>query len=62
MVFGLPFMPMLYSSSPIFAVPVGSTRFCELTAFTTSSGDKPLDCNLCESMSTMTERNLPPYG
>ena len=51
-----------YSVWPIFAVPVGSTRFCALTALTTSAGVSPFDINAFESMSTATTRVRPPYG
>ena len=51
-----------YWRSPILAVPEGTVRFWALTAFTTSSGVRPLATSLAGSMSTMIWRYLPPAG
>ncbi len=59
-VFGLPFISTLYSSVPIFAVPVGRIRFCAFTAFTMSTGDRPFACIAVGSISTETTRDFPP--
>jgi len=59
---GLAFISTAYSVEPIFAVPVGTIRFCAVIAFTTSVGDRLRSCSLRVSMSIMIWRCLPPYG
>ncbi len=56
------FVSIRYSVWPIFAVPVGSTRFCALTALTMSAGVRPFASNACGSRSIATTRVRPPYG
>src|SRR2546422_5779290 len=51
-----------YSVSPIFAVPLGSVRFCALMALFTSRAESPLACNFAGFRSTITWRTLPPNG
>src|SRR5947208_14263136 len=46
-------METSYSLGPIFEVPVGRIRFCRLIALTTSSADKPFDCNAVVFRSTI---------
>ena len=43
-----------YSLGPILDVPVGRIRFCTLIALTTSSADRPFDCNAVVFRSTCT--------
>ena len=60
MVSGEPLVASVYSVAPILAVPDGSTRFCALTALTTSLGVRPLASSASVSRSTEITRCLPP--
>ena len=62
MVAGVALVRTAYCVSPILAVPEGSVRFCALTAFTTSSGVRPLASSFAGSISTMIWRYFPPAG
>ncbi len=56
----MPFTCTSYWVAPSLTVPVGSDRFCALTAFDTSMGVRPVPASLAGSMSTITWRILPP--
>src|SRR4051812_50218076 len=56
------FMRTVYSVSPIFAVPEGRIRFCVLTAFTTSAGEKTRAGGSGKSRAGQGKRDLPPVG
>jgi len=59
---GVALSAMGYSFVPIFAVPVGTTRFCAEMAALTSRGDSPQAKRRWGSMSIMIWRCLPPHG
>src|ERR1700682_3145716 len=59
---GLALRSTSYSNCPIFAVPDGNTRFCELTAARISGGASPLDWSRPGFKFTITCRCFPPYG
>src|SRR5271156_1433143 len=62
MVWGELFVSTSYSKEPILAVPEGTIKFWLLTAFTTSTGERPFDWSAVMLRSTMTFRCFPPYG
>ena len=57
---GLVFSSTSNSVTPILAVPLGKTRFCALTALTTSWGERFFALSDGKSRSTQTNRVLPP--
>ena len=61
-VVGLAFISTSLSSAPSFTVPPGSTRFCTVSALTTSTGERPRAVSLATSKSIITDFCLPPKG
>ena len=59
---GLVLRSMGYSLAPIFAVPLGYTRFCIVSAFTTSDCERFCASNALTLRSTEITRCLPPKG
>src|SRR5260221_4726239 len=59
---GLVLRSIGYSLTPIFAVPLGKTRFWALMAVTTSCAERFWRSRALRSRSTETTRCLPPYG
>ena len=50
----------VYSSSPIFCVPIGVSTFCAASALATSCADSPRACSAAGFTSICTWRCLPP--